>query len=46
VTREVQDFEIYQINRKFFNGERAIKTCEEVLGFETTLSAVQRTNYG
>ena len=42
VRREVEDFEIYHINRRFFNGERAIKTCEEVLGFETSLSAVYR----
>jgi len=42
IRREVEDFEIYHINRRFFNGERAIKTCEEVLGFETTMSAVYR----
>ena len=42
VRREVEDFEIYHINRRFFNGERAIKTCEEVLGFETTMSAVYK----
>ena len=46
VRREVQDVEIYSINRKFFNGERAIKTCEDVLGFETTLCAVFRPTYG
>jgi hypothetical protein len=40
VRREVEDFEIHHINRRFFNGERAIKLCEEILGFETTLSAV------
>ena len=45
VPREVGDFEIYQINRRFFNGERAIKTCEEVLGFETTMSSVYSGGY-
>ena len=45
VPREVGDFEIFHINRRFFNGERAIKTCEEVLGFETTMSNVHRGGY-
>lgn len=45
VPREVGDFEIFHINRRFFNGERAIKTCEEVLGFETTMSSVYTGGY-
>ncbi len=45
VPREVEDFEVFHINRRFFNGERAIKTCEEVLGFETTMSSVYRGGY-
>jgi hypothetical protein len=45
VPREVEDFEIFHVNRRFFNGERAIKTCEEVLGFETTMSCVYRGGY-
>lgn len=45
VKREVEDFEIFHINRRFFNGEKAIKTCEEVLGFETTMSSVYRGGY-
>ena len=45
VKREVEDFEIFHINRRFFNGEKAIKTCEEILGFETTMSSVYRGGY-
>ena len=39
--RQVEDFEIHQINRRFFNGERVIKMLEEVLGFDTGVSQVQ-----
>lgn len=41
-TREVEDVEIFSTNRRFFNGERAIKMLEGILGFESTLSGVSR----
>ncbi len=43
--REVEDYEIFHINRRFFNGEKAIKTCEEILGFSTSLSGVYKGGY-
>jgi len=32
--REVEDFEIYHVDRKFFNGETAMKMCETLLGID------------
>jgi hypothetical protein len=42
VAREVEDIEIFHINRGYFNGHLAIKTCEEILGFESNMSNVNR----
>jgi hypothetical protein len=44
--REVDDFEIHQVNRRFFNGERAIKMLEDKLGFESTISNISRGGGG
>jgi len=30
--REVEEFEIYQVERRFFQGENAIKMVEQLLG--------------
>jgi hypothetical protein len=38
--REVDDFEINTINRRPFNGERAIKMLERILGFEANVSNI------
>lgn len=36
--REVEDFEIYHVQRRFFNGENAIKMLERVLGIDTGMT--------
>jgi hypothetical protein len=43
--REVEDFELATINRRAFNGERAIKMLERILGFEANVSNIQRGGY-
>lgn len=40
--RLIDDFEIHHINRRFFGGEKTIKMLEGVLGFESTLSSINR----
>ena len=38
--REVDDYEIYHVNRRFFNGENAVRMLERTLGIEGGASAV------
>ena len=45
LAREVEDIEIFQINRNFFNGYLAIKTCEEILGFESNMINFHKRGY-
>ena len=40
--RELDDFEIFHVNRRFFNGEKAIQMLERILGFESNLSNISR----
>ena len=42
--REVEDFEIYHIERRFFNGENAIRMVERLLGLDAGMNTVY--NYG
>lgn len=37
--KEVEEFEIYHVNRRFFNGEGAVRMSERVLGIDTSLAA-------
>ena len=43
--REVEDFEIFHVNRRFFNGERAVKMLEDILGISTGGSQVYKYGY-
>lgn len=43
--REVEDFEIYHIERRFFNGENAIKMCETILGIENKHHTVYQAGF-
>ena len=43
--RLVMDYEASSINRRFFNGERAIRMLETVLGFESTLASTRSGGY-
>jgi hypothetical protein len=43
--REVEDFEIYNVDRKFFNGENAIKMVENLLGIDAGLNKVYKYGY-
>jgi hypothetical protein len=38
----VEDFEIYHVNRRFFNGEGAVRMLERILGIDASLSAVYK----
>lgn len=40
--REVEDFEIYHVNRRFFNGENAVRMLERILGIDTSVSAIYK----
>ena len=35
--REVEDFEIMHVDRRFFNGENAIRMLERILGIDASL---------
>jgi hypothetical protein len=39
---EVEDYEIYNVNRRFFNGEGAVRMLEKILGIDASLSAVYK----
>ena len=45
--REVDDYEIYNIERRFFQGENAVKLLERVLGIDASITAMYKkyTNY-
>lgn len=45
--REVEEFEIYNIERRFFQGENAVKLLERVLGIDASITAIYKkyTNY-
>ena len=45
---EVDDFEIYHIERQFFNGENAIKMVERLLGIDVKVNAIysNKSNLG
>jgi hypothetical protein len=43
--REVEDFEIYNVDRKFFNGENAIRMVENLLGIDAGLNKVYKYGY-
>jgi len=43
--REVEDFEIYNVERRFFNGENAIKMVENLLHIDAGLSKVYKFGY-
>ena len=45
--REVEDFEIYNIERRFFQGENAVRLCERILGIDAGITAIYKkyTNY-
>lgn len=38
--KEVEEFEIYNLNRRFFNGENAVRMLERILGIDASVSAV------
>ncbi|CDW77829.1 5-3 exoribonuclease 2 [Stylonychia lemnae] len=40
--KEVEDFEIYHVNRRFFNGENAVRMLERILGIDASVSAIYR----
>jgi hypothetical protein len=44
-TREVEDFEIYNVERRFFNGENAIKMVENLLGIDAGINKVYKYGY-
>jgi len=35
----VEEFEIYHVNRRFFNGERAARLSERILGINQAVTA-------
>jgi len=43
--REVEDFEIYNVERRFFNGENAIRMVETLLGIDAGLNKVYKYGY-
>jgi hypothetical protein len=43
--REIDDFEIYHVDRRFFMGEAAVKMLERILGIDTSISAIYKS-YG
>ena len=43
--REVEDFEIYNVERRFFNGENAIKMVENLLGIDAGINKVYKYGY-
>jgi len=43
--REVEDFEILHVDRKFFQGENSIRLVERVLGIDTGLNQVYKYGY-
>ena len=40
--KEVEEFEIYHVNRRFFNGEGAARMLERTLGIDASVSSVYR----
>lgn len=44
--REVEDFEIYNVDRKFFNGENAIRMVENLLGIDAGLHKINKYGWG
>lgn len=40
--KEVEEYEIYHVNRKFFNGEGAVRMLERVLNIDTSISAIYK----
>lgn len=44
--REVEDFEIFHIDRRFFNGENAIQMVADLLGIDTKKHTVYKTTAG
>jgi len=43
--REVEDFEIYNVERRFFNGENAIRLVENLLGIDAGLNKVYKYGF-
>ena len=40
--REVIDYEIYEVNRRFFEGENAVRMLEKVLDIDASVSAIYK----
>jgi hypothetical protein len=38
--REVEDHEIFLIERRYFNGERAVQMAANILGIDVSISAI------
>lgn len=43
--REVEEFEIYHVDRRFFQGEAAMKMVERLLGIDAGLHTTYRYGY-
>jgi hypothetical protein len=47
--REVEDYEHFNLNRRFFSGEDAVRLLERVLGIDASITAIyskRNNNYG
>ena len=43
--REVEEFEIYHIERRFFNGENAIRMVERLIGIDAGQSTIYKFGF-